>query len=138
VSSPSSNHIDHGFYMFSPTLFHDYYKENGFDLGTMRLVRQPWLERHPRVEVFDYTPGCLAAVSHGGLDAAGYQLFFVVTKRPDSTFGRIPQQSFYVGEWEQTSAGAGDASGATESGLLGALKSALRVNLSSTGWRPLS
>ncbi len=127
--SPSSNHIDHGFYMFSPTLFHDYYQANGFEVETMLLVRQPWLERHPRVEVFDYTPGCLGPVSHGGLDAAGYQLFFVVTKRPDSTFGRIPQQSFYVGEWEQTDAGARDTPTPEGRGLLAGLKSALRSNL---------
>ncbi len=56
-------------------------------------------------------------------------MFFVVTKRPDSTFGRIPQQSFYVGEWEQTDAGAGDTAGPTKGGLLATLKSALRTNL---------
>src|SRR2546426_6735628 len=32
--SPSSNHIDHGFYMFSPTLFWDFYETNKFQIKT--------------------------------------------------------------------------------------------------------
>ena len=28
--APSTNHVDHGFYMFSPTLFHDFYTANGW------------------------------------------------------------------------------------------------------------
>jgi len=36
---PSSNHLDHGFYMFSPTLFWDFYKTNGLDIQTFYLVR---------------------------------------------------------------------------------------------------
>jgi SAM-dependent methyltransferase len=31
-ASPSSNHVDHGFYMFSPTVFYDYYLSNGFEI----------------------------------------------------------------------------------------------------------
>src|SRR5882724_11728361 len=37
--SPSTNHIDHGFYMFSPTLFWDFYTANQFELKSVRLVR---------------------------------------------------------------------------------------------------
>ena len=32
--SPSSNHFDHGFYMFSPTLFYDYFSANGLRIET--------------------------------------------------------------------------------------------------------
>jgi SAM-dependent methyltransferase len=37
--SPSSNYIDHGFYMFSPTLFWDYYSANRYDLNTLQVFR---------------------------------------------------------------------------------------------------
>ena len=37
--SPSSNHLDHGFYMFSPTLFYDYFRVNGFRIETCYVVR---------------------------------------------------------------------------------------------------
>ena len=44
--SPSSNHIDHGFYMFSPTLFWDFYCANQFDLNTIQVFRAT--RRKPR------------------------------------------------------------------------------------------
>src|SRR5437763_2766890 len=36
--SPASNWVDHGFYMFSPTLFWDYYNANKFEIGEVRLI----------------------------------------------------------------------------------------------------
>jgi len=124
---PSSNHIDHGFYMYSPTLFYDYYTANGLEINCIYLVRQPWLERYPRIDVFAYTPGCLQAIAHGGLDDGGYQIFCVATRKPDSTFDRTPQQSFYVAKWRQ--AEAGDVgTPPTEGRLLEGLKSLVRRN----------
>jgi SAM-dependent methyltransferase len=37
--SPSSNHVDHGFYMFSPTLFMDYLLANGLHIETCYFIR---------------------------------------------------------------------------------------------------
>lgn len=31
-ASPSHNHADHGFYVFNPTIFYDFYTANGFDV----------------------------------------------------------------------------------------------------------
>jgi hypothetical protein len=126
--SPSSNHIDLGFYMYSPTLFYDYYTANGLEINRIYLVRQPWLERYPRTDVFAYTPGCLRAISHGGLDDGGYQIFCVVTRKPDSTFDRIPQQSFYVAKWRQAAAADIEALPPAEGGALEGLKSLVRRN----------
>lgn len=108
--SPSSNHIDHGFYMFSPTLFWDFYSANGFSIETFQIFRysprhskDPWL-------FSDYKPGCLLPVSYGGLDDAMYGLACVVTKRAESTADRVPQQGFYVDHWaQQTGSGTGEA-----------------------------
>src|SRR5205814_1882285 len=54
--SPSSNHMDHGFYMFSPTFFWDYYTANQFDLSFVKIIRYkpqwvfPW-------KIASYSPG---------------------------------------------------------------------------------
>ncbi len=93
---PSSNWVDHGFYMFSPTLFHDYYSANNWKIETSRIIEitrrhnvDPW-------KVYDYMPGGLDSLSSGGFDK-GYLLniFFVVAKTMQSTAGNIPQQSRY-------------------------------------------
>jgi len=93
--SPSSNHIDHGFYMFSPTFFADYYATNKFEIDLAQVARytprhdvDPWLSSN-------YTPGCLDPVSFGGLDDAMYTVIFLATKTAESTAGVVPQQGFY-------------------------------------------
>ena len=98
--TPSSNHTDHGFYMFSPTLFWDYYTANEFTIESMQWFRytpqhdsEPW-------KFTDYRPGCLAAISYGGLDNGMYGVFCVVTKTDRSTFDRIPRQGAYTLKWQ--------------------------------------
>jgi SAM-dependent methyltransferase len=111
--SPSSNHIDHGFYMFSPTLFWDYYAANEFEINTFHLFRHVpygdgWL-------VYDYTPGCLApSVMWGGLDDAMYEIFVVATRTLASTGDRVPQQGWYLAKWHEagTAPREGGAGGA--------------------------
>jgi hypothetical protein len=94
--SPSSNHIDHGFYMFSPTFFWDFYATNRFEVNCVQMIRylpdinlSPW-------EISDYTPGCLSQVSGGGLDDAMYLIHAIFTKTPASTGNQIPQQGYYL------------------------------------------
>jgi SAM-dependent methyltransferase len=96
--APSSNHMDHGFYMFSPTLFWDYYKANRFDVNVCQIIRYtrdggPW-------EISEYIPGALTPVSLGGLDDALYMVLLIATKTAQSTCDAIPQQGFYQdGQW---------------------------------------
>lgn len=98
-ASPSSNHIDHGFYMFSPTLFWDYYKANRFEMNQFCLIRHD--PRHERWTVWNYEPGCLNDVSYGGLDSGMYAMHCVFTKTQASTAGVIPQQRNYLeGAWK--------------------------------------
>ena len=93
--APSSNHMDHGFYMFSPTLFADYYAANGFSIETLQVLRytepivtSPWI-------LSDYPIGNPFALGMGQLDNAMYSVICIATKGPDSTGDNIPQQSFY-------------------------------------------
>lgn len=99
--APSSNHMDHGFYMFSPTFFWDYYMANGFDVNVCQIFRYKadWLTGV--WEISDYIPGCLTRVSLGGLDNAIYGVILIATKTERSTFGVVPQQGMYeVGRWK--------------------------------------
>ncbi len=99
--APSTNHVDHGFYMFSPTLFHDFYAANGWRIEAEfffeffpywfrgRFHSTPWKIRR-------YTPGCLDHLAYGGFGARQVGLFFVATKVPGATAERIPQQSYFA------------------------------------------
>lgn len=112
---PSSNHVDHGFYMFSPTLFHDFYRANGLAVEQIRIVRHPFLRHDPMVEIYDYHPGALGPIAHGGLDEGSYQIFCVATRVAGAHHDRIPQQSFYVEAWE---AGASATVGVRRDGAM--------------------
>lgn len=98
--APSTNHVDHGFYMFSPTLFWDYYTANGYEIETIQIFRYtpdhqaPW-------EVSNYEPGCLWQVAFGGLDDALYGIICVATKTGESTCDKIPVQSDCIAHWER-------------------------------------
>ena len=126
--SPSSNHIDHGFYMFSPTLFYDYYCSNRFEINTFQIFEysqrhwiEPWL-------IYDYTPGSLGSVSFGGLDEAMYGIFCVVTKNKDSSYGVIPQQGAYVKAWSSSKSQHKQKPINKKNSVFMAIKSAIKTN----------
>lgn len=104
---PSSNHIDHGMYMFSPTLFVDYYLANGFTVPRLWLVALSWQRARPRVDVFDYRPGCLEMISHGGLDSRAYQIFCVAQRPLHQSRNVVPQQRRYTEAWSTATDPAG-------------------------------
>lgn len=97
---PSANHMDEGFYMASPRLFHDYYRVNKWRVDELLLVRCSPDGRS--VEAVPYMPGSLQGVAHGGLDDARYRVFCVATRMPESTIGSIPQHGFYAEAWAQS------------------------------------
>ena len=98
--APSTNHVDHGFYMFSPTLFHDFYTANGW-----RIDAEYFFEFFPywfrgrfhstRWKIRRYTPGCLDHLAYGGFGARQVALFVVATKLAGATADRAPQQSYF-------------------------------------------
>ena len=98
--APSSNDFDHGFYMFSPTLFWDYYMANGYDVNVCQIFRYTTDLYAGLWDVSDYVPGALARVSLGGLDDALYGVLLIATKTERSTCDVIPQQGLYRdGRW---------------------------------------
>ncbi len=94
--SPSSNHIDHGFYMFSPTLFEDVYEANKFEINNLQVFRYTPRHNIDPWEISNYQPGCLKPVSFGGLDDRMYGIICIVTKTKDSTGNIVPQQGVFV------------------------------------------
>jgi hypothetical protein len=102
-ASPSSNHVDHGFYMFSPTFFWDYYSANRFELPAVHIVRYPRRHWDRPWDVFEYTPGVLDHVSFGGLDGM-FMIWCVARKTAESTTGVVPQQHSYYQLWQDVNA----------------------------------
>lgn len=104
----SHNHVDHGFYMFSPTLFYDYFVANHYEIDVARAFEftHTWLSGRlytSRWRVYDYVPGCLDHLSYGGFGHRQVGLFFVATRRPDSTGDAVPQQSYFQRVWANPS-----------------------------------
>ncbi len=107
-TAPVHNWVDHGFYSFSPGLFHDYYAANRYQIITSYLVgdKSP-LNHFSESVLFDYTPGSIDKFSVGGLnrdtmsgcDMLG--IFFTAIKTGESVSGIIPQQGFYMKAWSK-------------------------------------
>ncbi len=102
--APSHNHVDHGFVMFSPTLFHDYWSANGYtiDAAWWFEFEPHWYRscfESPPWKIRRYTPGSLDHLSYGGFGRSQVSLFFAATRTPEAGRGVIPQQSYYQRFW---------------------------------------
>jgi SAM-dependent methyltransferase len=96
--SPSSNHVDHGFYMYSPTLFMDYLTANGLRIETCYFIRYSPDGRRPW-QAYRYTRESWRQFTIGVLDDRPYMVFVVATRVPGSSIGKIPQQALYLERW---------------------------------------
>lgn len=117
----SNNHVDHGFYMFSPTLFHDYFEANRYEIQTARLLEfiHSWFAGRlltARWRIYDYQPGCLDGVSYGGFGSSQVTLFFIACKDDVSTGHVTPQQGYFRNVWTRPAEALHHGSGDT--GLL--------------------
>lgn len=98
--SPSSNHIDHGFWMFSPTLFWDYYTANGYDLPRFDLFRYRFsVDQHARWVFAEYRPNSLSKQMFGGLGGGCFGISLVAEKTHRVGVQVIPQQGMYATAW---------------------------------------
>lgn len=93
--SPSLGYIDHGFYMFSPTIFGDFYYENKFEIDLFKFVKHE-LSINKEWEKTDYCLGSLNYIEHKFSNDHLYIVQFIATKNEKSTGDKIPQQSSYV------------------------------------------
>jgi hypothetical protein len=104
--APSHNHVDHGFHMFCPTLFWDYYTANGWDVPAAywyefepfwfrsKFASPPWRIRR-------YRPGALDGYSYGGFGRRQVALFFVAERAEGARSDVVPQQNYYQRFWSE-------------------------------------
>ncbi len=96
--APASNMVNHGFYSFSPALFLDYYRANGYALRSVQLQRiQPGSLCHTWViDLYPDEQGLGELVSRtGSLDDFAYNVLVVAEKTADSRSDQIPAQGIY-------------------------------------------
>lgn len=104
-SSPGHNYFDHGFYMFSPTFFADFYATNGWTIHSIQVFQiRPDRQEVEAPFFADYEPGIFASQSAGGLDGKTYGTICVVEKQVNSTVDKVPDQSYYskLPKWRAT------------------------------------
>lgn len=102
--APSNNHVDHGFYMFSPTLFCDYYLANKWHLSTCQIFTYAKDHINTAWRVYDYSPGFLDHLSFGGFEEGEMLgIWCIAEKNHDTVSDVIPQQSFYKKAWNNKS-----------------------------------
>lgn len=99
--SPSSNNIDHGFYMFSPTLFWDFYEANKFEFSSFKFIEYNRWGNTQKWIAADYEPGCLRYVSGGGLPRGHYGIVLTARKTEESTGDTVPQMHRYTKTWKR-------------------------------------
>lgn len=101
-SSPSSNYTDHGFYMFSPTLFYDYYSANKWNIIDSFFIKHSLRPDKHLWSIYNYTPDCLDRLAVGGLSRGVYAIFFNAQKTAISTFDASVQQGYCTRAWDRT------------------------------------
>jgi len=99
--SPSHNHVDHGFYMFSPTVFMDFYRENDFKVKTPYIFEYSFSNPKKLWNVYEYESGSLQSLSFGGFGKQLLGIFFVAQKNMHFESIRIPQQFYYQNTWNK-------------------------------------
>lgn len=100
--SPFFNNADHGFYMFSPTLFQDFYTANQFEINCIKVLQYTSLYEADGYDLFDYRPHRFATdlVERTAQDGCRkFGIACIATKKRSSTGARVPQQSRYVNTW---------------------------------------
>ena len=100
--APVHNYFEHGFYCFNPTLFHDYYSANGFEIISSHLVRSGRDARAKLSQRVNLLPAQVEFRHYcqaGSLDDNCYSIFFVARKKGACDGAIIPQQSAYLDAW---------------------------------------
>lgn len=97
---PASNFVDHGFYMFSPTLLQDYYSANKWNIQDALFIKFFPKQDTKLWDIYEYNSVGLSVYSFGGLNKGMYANFFVIKKTNSSTFNANVQQGRYLKTWK--------------------------------------
>ncbi len=101
-ASPSHNHVDHGFYMYSPTIFWDYYHANNYNILKSYIFEYETEHTAYTAKdrlVYRYEPQAIEHLASGGWGRKRLGIWFVAQKLPHSTCDIVPQQGRYMNTW---------------------------------------
>jgi hypothetical protein len=94
--APSTNHVDHGFYMFSPMFFHEYYEANRYQIERSLVIFYTPKHDTELWKIFTYEPGNFDSLSYGGFDKGNMlAVYMSARKSPESVSDIVPQQGDY-------------------------------------------
>lgn len=88
-NTPASNSIDHGFYSFSPCLYHEYYTANGYEIETAYLLDYGTRYLPVRMTAYPYKPPLRRSWLDMRRNGHVHYSFFIARKLPGATQGRI-------------------------------------------------
>ena len=130
--APSSNYVDHGFYMFSPTLFQDYYSANRW-----RILRHYFFQSYPDynawLKIYEYKPGALSAFAFsGGLNRAMCNIYIAAGKQPGATCDADVQQGMFLRAWVTNARNNDPGQVAIDKGGWAALRERLKPHVPKT------
>ena len=100
--SPANNLVDHGFYMFSPTAYHDFYSNNNFEIIKSCIVEVPKYFHNGKIKIYNYEPGLIDHLSYGGFGSKILLNWFVIKKSHDTDVKFDFSQTLYKNYWKET------------------------------------
>lgn len=118
-SLPSTGYLDHGFYMFSPTLLYDYYSQNHWNITTNYMCQLPY-DNMNSWTIYEYEePGpFLEHIEFKGR----WGIFFVAQKQIESTFNCNISQNYFKKLWKNK-----PANSMTDESNVGIIKKLFRM-----------
>ena len=100
--SPANNLVDHGFYMFSPTAYYDFYSNNNFEIVKSCIVEVPKYFPNGKIKIYNYKPGLIDHLSYGGFGSKILLNWFVIKKNHDLDIKFDFSQTLYKNYWKKT------------------------------------
>ena len=94
---PSTNRVGHGFFMFSPELFYDYYMANKFiDTRAYLVESNRGDPSFVNWKLYEYGYDTYKSIASSFKSPNALGTFFVAQKTGESTFGVVPQQGQFI------------------------------------------
>lgn len=136
--SPTSNFVEHGFYSFSPTLFLDYYKSNGYEVEACYLIDLGTKLWNTVMTAYDCRDGLERPLIDGFLTGHPYTTFVIARKAEGATCDKIPIQGYYANHYAALRTSRADEESADSAGsslsLLGIIKALIKRNSTVEYW----
>ena len=98
---PSHNHVDHGFYMFSPCSLWDYYTANGYKIVKFYIYEYSVSPSRLKAFVYEYQPGAIDHLSIGGWGIKPISIWMIAKKTSCTSSYIMPQQGYYQKIWKK-------------------------------------